>query len=406
MERPYKMPLMLDGGIFSNLYRIGLSFGKCPEQWLLNEEVIYKGRLLPALDAAKLIQQEYIESGSQIICTPTAWTNGECLKKYGLENGVRFFNQKLSEPFVSMNALVAGSISAIGRGGKKFEDMDFFDMFYAFQEQASALKKSGVNLLMVEGIHSMAEARAAALACKRERLPFFVTMKVGTNGKSLAGDSIPACLICMQKLGAEVFGLHISDLNSAVEIFRLLSKISDIPLAVRLDGNFCKVRETKDKLRKLFDAGISVAGFVNGTPAHVREASEAMRDYAFEKKPKEKRGFEYAASSVDVFGINLSEGKAAEPLRFSEDFEERLKKHLKSGRDKIFVEIYSYDEAVLLAGITNKSISPLVIKSDSKLALETALLLYNGLAVIDKRSNLESGLINELAEKYGAMVTN
>ena len=60
----------------------------------------------------------------------------------------------------------------------------------------------------------------------------------------------------------------------------------------------------------------------------------------------------------------------------------------------------------MLAGITNKSISPLVIKSDSKLALETALLLYNGLAVIDKRSNLESGLINELAEKYGAMVTN
>ena len=47
---------------------------------------------------------------------------------------------------------------------------------------------------------------------------------------------------------------------------------------------------------------------------------------------------------------------------------------------------------------------PVSFLSDSEEALEMALLMYNGCAFVDSRSNLDESILERLAKGYGAVV--
>ena len=78
-----------------------------------------------------------------------------------------------------------------------------------YTQQAAALEDAGVDLFHIETMLSMAEARAAVLACKSvSQKPVWVSFTCDGNGRTPAGSDVLAGLIVMQGMGVSAFGLN------------------------------------------------------------------------------------------------------------------------------------------------------------------------------------------------------
>ena len=66
-------PIILDGATGSNLQKVGMKPGVCPEEWILeNEEKLIA------------LQQSFVEAGTNILYAPTFSGNRVKLEEYGL----------------------------------------------------------------------------------------------------------------------------------------------------------------------------------------------------------------------------------------------------------------------------------------------------------------------------------
>ena len=66
--------LILDGATGTNLQKLGLPSGVCPEKWILENP-----------DKLIDLQKEYVEAGSMFLYAPTFGCNRIKLAEYGLE---------------------------------------------------------------------------------------------------------------------------------------------------------------------------------------------------------------------------------------------------------------------------------------------------------------------------------
>ena len=75
-----------------------------------------------------------------------------------------------------------------------------------------------------------------------------------------------------------------------------------------------------------------------------------------------------------------------------------------SGADVATICIETVDDAYCFALNAYMLHMPVSFLSDSEEALEMALLMYNGCAFVDSRSNLDESILERLAKGYGAVV--
>ena len=69
--------MILDGATGTNLQKMGMPMGVCPEQWIIRNR--------PQVQA---LERAYVDAGSQIIYAPTFAASRIKLKEYGLEDQV------------------------------------------------------------------------------------------------------------------------------------------------------------------------------------------------------------------------------------------------------------------------------------------------------------------------------
>lgn len=432
-----KSYVYLDGATGSNLVKAGMPAGVCPEQWILEHPHI----LLE-------LQRAYVAAGTDILYAPTFTANRIKLKEYGLQDRMSSMIRELVG--ISREAAsggdrpvyVAGDLTMTGIPLKPVGKMELEDLIDIYKEQARTLAEAGADLLAVETMMSLAEARAALLAAKEVcDLPVMVTMTFEADGRTLYGTDARTAAVVLESLGAAAVGVNcsagpahmrqiVTDMAAYTELPVIAKPNAGLP-CLDGEGNTCysmNAEEFAAEMRMLAEAGATVLGGCCGTtPEFIAKLAETFgtgacperirtgtrpRVLTSERKTVEfglDGGFLVVGERINPTGkkllqAQLKEGCFDRVLRFAEEQEQCGAQILDvnvgmGGIDEKAVLLQALEE---ISGVTNL---PLSLDSSNVDVLEAALRRYPGRALVNSVS-LETEKMEKLlplVKKYGAM---
>jgi 5-methyltetrahydrofolate--homocysteine methyltransferase len=291
--------VVFDGATGTNLQALGLGeddFGGpalegCNEMLCLTRpEVIAE------------LHRSFFEVGCQVVETDSFGSLPWVLAEYGI--GGRSRELALAAASIARDVadgygpghFVAGSL---GPGTKiaSLGQISFADMRDGYQEAAAGLIAGGVDLLVIETVQDLLQAKAAvigsrrAMAEARKLVPLQVQVTIETTGRMLMGSEIGAALTTLDALRPDVIGLNCATGPAEMgEHLRYLSAHSRVPLSCLPNAGLPSVVEGKMHYdltppqlaeyhrRFATELGVNVVGGCCGTtPAHLKAVVDALR---------------------------------------------------------------------------------------------------------------------------------
>lgn len=425
--------IYLDGATGSNLMKAGMPAGVCPEQWILEHE-----------EAFLALQKGYVEAGSHILYAPTFTANRIKLQEYGLQEHLQEMTDRLvflSRQAAGGRALVAGDITMTGEQLAPMGSMDFEELVDIYKEQIAALAAAGVDLLVVETMMSLQEARAALIAAKETcSLPVMVTMTFEKDGRTLYGTDALTAAVVLASLGADAVGANCSTGPAAMcDVIRTMAEAVQVPVIAKPnaglpfvdgEGNTCydmQAQEFAEEMKLLLEAGASILGGCCGTtPAYIKELRGSLGTKRGRKR-KCKEGIRYLSSERKTVSFSLDNGFMVVGERINPTGKKKLQQELREGSLELVKAFAEEQEAcgaqildvnMGMGGIDEKEMMlralteiegvtnlPLSLDSSHIAVLEAALRRYPGRALVNSVSYEKEKFENllPLVKKYGAM---
>ena len=285
-------PVLADGAMGTVLYARGVFINRCYDELNLSD---------PSLILS--IHEEYLQAGAEILESNTFGANRFRLGRHGLADqvneingaGVRIARQaveRLKEKQAG-EAWVAGAVGPLGVRLEPLGKTGLDEARAAFAEQIAALAAAGVDLLSIETMPALNEAREA-LAAAREtapELPVLVMVTVDDDGNCLDGSSPAHAAALLTEWGAGAIGVNCSTgpttVLTAIEAMRAATTLplaampnAGLPRAVEGRNIYlCSPEYMASFARKAIQAGVQIVGGCCGTtPNHIRAMRSAMRD--------------------------------------------------------------------------------------------------------------------------------
>ena len=429
----YNKLIFLDGATGSNLQKEGMPAGVCPELWILEHPEILQR-----------LQREYAEAGTDIVYAPTFTANRIKLKEFGLEQRIGELNRRLvelSREAVGDRAFVAGDLTMTGEQLAPVGRLDFEELIDIYKEQVGYLAEAGVDMLVIETMMSLQEARAALIAAKETApgLPVMVTMTFEGDGRSLFGTDAATAAVVLSSLGADAVGANCSTgPDQMAEVIHRMAEVTDIPIIAKPNAGLPCLDENGQtvygldaegfgrEMEILWKAGAGILGGCCGsTPEHIRAMTRRLSG----KSPMEhgNTGRSYLASERSCLGFGLSDPFLIVGERINPTGKKKLQEELRNGSFDTVTRFAQEQEEqgasildvnVGMSGIDEKAVMlqaleeiagmtklPLSIDSSHIDVQEAALRRYPGRALVNSVS-LEEEKIEKLlplVKKYGAM---
>ena len=418
-------PILLDGGMGTMLQNKGLKSGEHPELAALEHP-----------DWLFDIHRAYVDAGAQIINTNTFGANREKLARTGKSVAeVVSASAAVARKAADSRALVALDVGPIGQLLEPTGTLAFEQAVDIFKETITAGVTAGVDLIFIETITDLQEARAALLAAKETcDLPVMVTMTYEARCRTFLGHSPAAAALTLEGMGADAIGVNCSlGPREMPPLAEELLRWSTLPIILKPNaglpdpaggGNDITPAEFAQNLAALVDMGIKLFGGCCGTtPEYI----------ALLKQELDKRSVSNVARSVPaavcspttvvpidrvrVIGerINPTGKKLMKEALRRGDVDFMLGQALaqtQAGADILDVNVGlpDIDEQAMmvrtvkaLQGITD---APLQLDSTDPTVLEQALRVYCGKAIVNSVNGEQAVLdrILPLVKKYGAAV--
>lgn len=400
-------------------------------------------------DIIREIHREYINAGADIIETNSFGGSPIKLKEYSLDQRTYEINKnaaqlaRIEADSSEKKIFVAGSVGPTGVLIEPLGDYSFDEVVDSFKEQIRGLYDGGVDLIIVETMNDLQEAKAALFASKETcDLPVICNMTFDNNAKTISGTDIITSFATLYQHGADIVGTNCGlgpeQINKI--LYNNLEQISELgcPVAVWanaglpqfIDGKTVYMQDPNtfaENCSSLFINGIEIIGGCCGTtPEHITKLKE--KSTLFNRRNiKYHRKFIYATSLLSskkldspsfikvgerlnptarkAFAAELKEGKTVF-LRKESVLQE------KEGSDilDINVGVVNIDEIQTMKHAVNTlstiSSIPLMIDSDNPKVLETAVRIYPGVCILNsingKKESLEN--ISPIVQKYGCFV--
>jgi len=269
-----------DGAWGTMLIARGLRPGTAPESWNLERPEVLQ-------EIAAL----YAEAGADFVTTNTFGGSPVRLRAYGLDDRADAINRAAVEVVraaVGARALVAGSVGPCGEILKPYGDGDPDEISEGFARQAAALAAAGADLVIVETMTDLTEARLAVEAARRvaPALPVVATMTFDRTRRgffTVMGVSVAQAVAGLTDAGADVVGSNCGNgIEAMLEIAREMRVHADGPLAIQANAGLPESKagalmypESPEFMASwvpaLVDAGVRIVGGCCGTtPDHVR----------------------------------------------------------------------------------------------------------------------------------------
>ena len=423
--------VILDGATGTQIYKSGMPVEVCPEKWVAENP-----------EALVAVQKSYVESGSDILYTFTMGGNAIKLAEYGLKSQTRELNKRLAEitkEAAAGKALVAGDISSCGILLEPYGEIGFEESVESYKEQVKGLLEGGVDLFVIETMLDIQETRAALIAIRELcDLPVMVTMTFEDGMRTLMGTDPVSALVTLQSLGADAVGCNCSSGPAEmVDILKAMKPYAKVPLIAKpnagkprlVDGNtvfnmdsdtFCSYAEA------LIGAGANALGGCCGTtPEYIRKLSETAGKFPFQKpvsttftmvSSNRQTVIVHHDQPLTFIGVRLiATGKKFLREALIQNNMDKVaqlaREQMEAGAGLLDVNagVPGLDEKKVLVNMVQAVLDavplPLCLDSSSPEALEAALRIYPGRAVINSISGEEVKMekILPLAAKYGAM---
>lgn len=278
-----KQVLIFDGAMGTQLAARGLDEG-CVQN-IHNAEAI------------RLIHEDYVRAGAQVLITNTLTANRLSLEIAGYGDEVIRINRTGVElaRAAAGSLAVLGDISSTGRLLEPYGDATESDLGECFREQADILAQSGVDGFIVETMIDLREAVCALRACRQvTSLPVFVSLSYSTmknGGRTAMGNSVEECARILGTEGADAVGVNCGTLDP-FEVSRLVARFRDnsgLPLIAQPNAGKPKMEKGKtvfdlspeEFARGLMECVRHGARFVGGCcgtgPDHIKAAAKMLK---------------------------------------------------------------------------------------------------------------------------------
>ena len=406
-----------DGGMGSML---NLAAGELPEKLNITEP-----------ERVFAVHKAYAEAGAEFI---TANTFGA--------NALKYDNvEELVKAGVSL-AKKAGKKVALDLGptGKLLKPMGDLDFERAVELYAQVVKagKDGSDVVIIETMSDTYELKAAVLAVKENcDLPVIASMIFDEKGRLLTGADVQSAVAMLEGLGVDVIGFNCGlGPKQMIPLLKELRQHTSLPIIVMpnaglpesVDGKTVynvSPEEFAEDMYEIAKIGVSYLGGCCGTtPEHIREMIERCKDVPeFLPERKNKTVVSSYSSSVEIGEVPVIIGERINPTG-KKLFKEALRNNdidyiIKEGiaqKEKgahildVNVGLPEIDEVKMLsdAVFSLQSVLPLPLQLDSSntKALESAMRIYNGKAMINSVNGKQSSMseVFPLVKKYGGVV--
>lgn len=279
--------IVADGGMGTMLFTMGLSHGHCPELWNVEQP-----------ENIRSVHRGYIDAGAQAILTNSFGGTRLRFAWHGLGDRVTELNKAAAElacaeaDVAPHPVVVGGSIGPTGQMMVPLGKLNFNDARDAFREQATALIEGGVDVLWIETMSDLEEARAAVegIRATSQNIPIVATMTFDTHGHTMMGVSPEKALETLRDFGPLAVGANCG--NGPDEIEGAIEKMHGadpaMPLVAKANAGIPRMvsgRTVHDatpedmaayavKVRQL---GARIIGACCGsTPDHIRAIAGAL----------------------------------------------------------------------------------------------------------------------------------
>lgn len=398
---------------------LNLKAGELPELLNINDpERVYA------------IHKSYADAGCNIISANTfganrfKYDNVDEIVKSAVKNAKRTGKK------------VALDIGPTGKLLKPMGDLDFEECVDIFADVVKA-GRDEADLVLLETFGDLYEIKAAMLAVKENcDLPLVVSMIFDEKARLLTGADVRTACAVVEGLGANAIGFNCGlGPKQMIPLVEELEKHASIPILVMPNAGLPESvngetifnvdpDEFASYMTQIAKMGVSYLGGCCGTtPAHLKAMIEATKDIE-DKVPEFKNETIVASYSKSV---DLSEG-AVIGERINPTGKKLMKEALRNkDMDYVLRQGITQSEAgahildvnmglpeidekeMLCSGVYElQSVLPVPLQLDSgdAEAMEAALRLYNGKAMINSVNGKEKSMkeVFPLAKKYGGVV--
>ncbi len=271
------------------LFKRGVRAGECPERLNLDEP-----------ETIEDIARSYLDAGADLILTNTFGGSPLRLAQFGLGNKYEEINEnavRWARLATGDKAVLTASVGPSGGMLEPYGDIDPSQMYDSFYRQIKILLAAGVDMLAVETMTDVSEARLAVKAARDQSstIPLAATMTFEKTPKgyyTTMGASIEQSARDLTAAGANLLGSNCGcGIDSMIEIANEFKKHTKLPLIMQPNAGLPSMRdghlvfpETPEymsgKLPKLLELGVGIVGGCCGTtPDHIRAFRKVLDDY-------------------------------------------------------------------------------------------------------------------------------
>jgi methionine synthase I (cobalamin-dependent) len=277
--------LVADGATGTMLQKAGLPQGAASERWNLENP-----------DAIRTLHRGYLDAGANVILTNTFGGSRPRLKRDGLSEQVVEINRtaaRLAREVAGESGVVFGDIGPTGELLEPLGPLSYVDAVAAFAEQASALAEGGADVILIETMSDLEEAKAAIQGARQTtQLPVLITMSFDTRGRTMMGVKPALAARTFTDLGVDGMGANcgrtltetlsaIGEMRQAAPDALLIAK-PNAGLPRQLEGAADSVYDVTPEImaeyaRKFAALGVKIFGGCCGsTPDHIRAVAKAL----------------------------------------------------------------------------------------------------------------------------------
>lgn len=416
--------LYLDGGTGTVLQSLGLCAGTPPEMWNIQNP-----------DKVTELHKAYFAAGSNIVATNTFGVNCDKYENYKELISAAFACAKKARDEFDGDRFIALDIGPTGRLLKPLGDLDFERAVEIFSNTVIEGVKNGADLILIETMNDSLETKAALLAAKENSsLPVFVTNVYDSTKKLMTGAS-PLSMICLlESMGADAIGMNCSlGPDKMTDVLEDYIKYCSLPIIVKPNAGLPVIKDGKTTFDtdaekfsslclELAKKGACILGGCCGTtPEYIQKL--VQKTSSLEYNIPAQKNISVVSSYTDAVIIGekplligerinpTGKAKLKEALR-NEDMGYILSEAVKQEDAGVHildvnVGLPEIDEVKMMKKAVGEiqavSSLPLQLDSSDPAALESALRIYNGKALVNSvngtKESLESVL--PLVQKYG-----
>jgi len=375
-----KRVLLFDGSMGALLGLMGVET-ECPDLLSVTQPGLIRG-----------IHEAYVKAGAEVILTNTFGASSIKLERAGLGARSREIvaaavkNAKASgAPFTALD------LGPTGRFLAPVGDVSFDQMMASLRSFCQAGADAGVDLIVIETQTDLAEMRCALIAARETGLPVVASSTYSPNARTLTGGAPECAALIAEALNAAAAGVNCS--GGPLEMLKPLQAMraaSPIPVVVQPNAGLPSVGAggravfpfgpdaMAPHMARILAAGAAAIGGCCGTtPEHIAK----MRPLASAAVSPESAWDGVARICSARACVPLEDARnAIEEISDPEDLYD-LEPDAVPLIDLAGLSPAEARAAVEAAQTITKA--PLAFRADDDAALDAALMVYTGVALVD-----------------------